>query len=185
MTQAAPVNTPRSATEASIRTEILRAQLVRLQWTVQMGLVLASLLVPVTRVTGSRDDPVTRSLFDTLGFFLTESATDLGSVKAYPRALEGGRLATLVGVVLILVTFVLLVVLSTMLHGSHPPRRATLWVSLVAAALLIGIGLVWLGQTWLPDRDSLAYTSAWGLFVLGATAVWAIQTARGPVGANE
>lgn len=171
--------------EVTIRTEILRAQIVRLQWTVQMGMVLASLLVPVTRVTGDRDASVTRTVFGTLTFFLTESAKDLGSVKAYPRALEGGRLATLVGVVLILVAFVLLVVVSTMLHGPYPPRLATLFVSLVAAALLIGIGIVWLGQSWLPDRDSLAYTPAWGLFVVAATAVWAIQTARGPVGANE
>lgn len=172
-------------TDAGIKTEIVRAQVVRLQWTVQMGLVLACLLVPLTRVSAEDEDELVHSLFGTLAYFMTESAEDLGSTDAFPYALAGGRIVTLVGVALTALSLVLLVVVSSMLHGHNPPRRGNRLVVLVGAALLISAVLVWLGQVWLPDDDDLAYTGAWGLFVVAATAVWAIQTARGPVGINE
>ena len=158
--------------------ESLQAQVARLQWLVQWGLLTIVLFAPLARVVEDDDsETTTYSLYSAIGFFLSADAADLGGSDAHPYAVPGGRLVTLIGLFLILVGVLATAVTSVMLRHPDATRRAALALQLSATGLLLGGLAAWIGLAWLPDDDDLAIRPAWGLLVVLGAAVWAHHSA--------
>jgi len=158
--------------------ESLQAQVARLQWLVQWGLLTLVLFVPLARLVDDDESETTAyALYAAIGFFLSARPADLGGSEAHPYAVPGGRIVTIIGLFLILVGVLATAVTSVMLRHPDATRRAALALQLSATVLLLGTLAAWIGLAWLPDDDDLAIRPAWGLLVALGAAVWAYHSA--------
>lgn len=146
---------------------------------VQLGLVIAGLLVPVTRTVD--DDP--------------EPLSAPGLFKAMAQVNDPEDLADERGFFLVLSTVVVLALVGTavvalLLIGAqwHPGRLPLLQYVLAGILILAALALLitgdWLGVEH-PRSDRFVLTEAttggpaWGLWILFGAAAWAINLARG------
>jgi hypothetical protein len=158
--------------------ESLHAQVARLQWLVQWGLLTMVLFVPLARwVDDDESDTTSYSLYAAIGFFLSARPADLGGSEAHPYAVPGGRIVTILGLFLILVGVLATAVTSVLLRHPDSTRRAAFALQLSATVLLLGALAAFIGLAGLPDDDDLAIRPAWGLLVAVGASGWAYHSA--------
>jgi hypothetical protein len=159
----------------------LRTVVQRQQRLVLLGLVVASLVAPLTSLVENPDagDAVEegRHLFGALGTYFAADATDFGSITGHPYALPGGLWLTRVGLILIVLGLVAVVVTAWMAPREELTAADVARLAVTSTLLLGGVFAVGLGQAWLPD-DEVVTSPSWGLLVVIGCVAWHLHSAR-------
>ena len=146
---------------------------------VQLGLVVAGLLVPVTRTVDDEAEPLTApGLFNAMA--QVNDPEDLGAERGFFLVVSAVVVLALIGTA----------VLALLLIGAQwHPGRLPLLQYVLAGILILGTFALLITSDWLgvehPRSDRFTLTEAntggpaWGLWILLGAAAWAISLARG------